>query len=31
MLGCKEVSAFYHAFRSWTGTTPARYRDGRQS
>ena len=30
MVGYKEVSAFHHAFRRWTGTTPARYREGRR-
>jgi AraC-like DNA-binding protein len=26
LLGFKEVSAFYHAFRSWTGRTPREFR-----
>ena len=25
-LGYSEVAGFYHAFKSWTGTTPANYR-----
>ena len=27
MLGYKDASTFYHAFRRWTGTTPARFRN----
>lgn len=27
-LGFNEVSSFYRAFRSWTGTTPSSYRKG---
>jgi len=26
-LGYSEVAGFYHAFKTWTGTTPARYRN----
>jgi AraC-like DNA-binding protein len=26
LLGFKEVSAFHHAFRAWTGTTPLQFR-----
>ena len=25
LLGYKELSAFHHAFRRWTGTTPAKF------
>ena len=27
LLGYKDVCAFHHAFRRWTGTTPARFRE----
>ena len=27
MLGYKDVSTFHHAFRRWTGTTPAQFRE----
>ncbi|KUG22244.1 transcriptional regulator, arac family [hydrocarbon metagenome] len=27
-LGYSEVAGFYHAFKAWTGTTPANYRKG---
>ncbi len=30
MLGYGEVSAFHHAFRRWSGTTPGEYRDKEQ-
>ena len=26
MLGYSDVTSFYHAFKTWTGTTPANYR-----
>ena len=26
-LGYSEVASFYHAFKTWTGTTPASYRE----
>jgi AraC-like DNA-binding protein len=26
LLGYKEISAFYHAFKRWTGKTPSRAR-----
>jgi AraC-like DNA-binding protein len=25
-LGYSDVTSFYHAFKTWTGTTPAHYR-----
>jgi len=25
-LGYSDVASFYHAFKTWTGTTPANYR-----
>ena len=28
LLGYRGVSTFHHAFRRWTGTTPARFREG---
>jgi AraC-like DNA-binding protein len=28
-LGYSEVASFYHAFKTWTGTTPANYRNRR--
>ena len=27
LLGYKDLSAFHHAFRRWTGTTPAQFSD----
>ena len=29
LLGYREISAFTHAFRRWTGMTPAQYRETR--
>jgi len=29
LLGFKEVSAFYHAFKAWTGSTPLEFRRNR--
>ena len=28
LLGYKDLSAFHHAFRRWTGTTPAKFCEG---
>jgi AraC-like DNA-binding protein len=28
MLGYNEISAFFHAFKRWTGTTPTKFRGG---
>jgi AraC-like DNA-binding protein len=28
LLGYNEMSAFFHAFKRWTGTTPSKFRDG---